>query len=365
MKKHLYWLVPTSVLLFALVALYGVRLYKELTLSIQVNVQEGQSETFPQPQLPVDASTKDHLTELLLDAGLNKAPVLDDIGISGHLERLRQGKTNVDELHRYARNLKYLNRFTAEKNGPIPTSFWDVRTPQMNAHHWTEYSIVHQFAQSEWEPYLHLLSQGYGRFLKFKSGEPSGADTAVDAALDMFSYVENYYHSVPFSRLIEHSTEIKGGTEAVLMIWQSLVAGSTRINPLTQKPLFSHSIFTRYNVGTMYEYDMGKRMSISKVWGVSGFAPQLVGIPENDNQIEHMSISMILQIVMKEPVLVLDGIEEEKLLLGNARSAEGYADMALNNAIHDEFAPYFHGNRLNAVERLRHVLKHGNSKLVR
>lgn len=186
----------------------------------------------------------------------------------------------------------------------------------------------------------------------------------MDAALDMFAYVEDYYQSVPSSKLIEHAKEIEGQTEAVLMIWQSLVAGSTRINPLTQKPMFSHSIFTRDNVGTMYQYDLGKRISISKVWGVSGFAPHFVGIPENNNQIEHMSISMILQIVMKEPVLVLDGIEEEKFLLGKARSEEGYADMALNNAIHNEFAPYFHRNRLNAVERLRHMLKKGNSKLI-
>lgn len=359
MKNYSYWLIPSAVLLLALAAFYGVRLYKELTLSIQVDVQEGPSETIPEAYSLVDASTKERLSGLLLDAGLSKAAILDDIGISGHIERLQQGKTNVNELHQYAQDLKYLNQFTAEKNGPIPTSFWDVRTPQMESKHWTEYSIVHQLAQPEWEHYLRLLSRGYARFLKFKSAELSGNDTALDAALDMFTYVEDYYHSVPFSSLTEHAKEIKGETEAVLMIWQSLVAGSTRINPLTQRPMFSHSIFSRDNVGTMYQYDLGKRMSTSEVWGVSGFAPRFVGIPVNGNQIEHMSISIILQLVMKEPVLILDGIEEEKLLLGQARSEEGYADMALNNAIHNEFAPYFDGNRLEAVERLRLYLKRG------
>ena len=75
-------------------------------------------------------------------------------------------------------------------------------------------------------------------------------------------------------------------------------------------------------------------MSIDKVWGFSGFASRFVGIQINNNQVEHMSISMVVQFVMHEPVAVLDGIEEEKLLLWHVRSEESYADMALNNTIH-------------------------------
>ena len=357
MKNYLYWLTPIVVLILIVATFYGVHLYKKLTLSVQVEVQDGPSREISKSDSEVNASTKKHLTELLLDAGLNKTPILDASGISGHIERFLQGDTNLNELQQYAKDLKYLNKFTADKGTLIPTSFWDVRTQQMQEKNWTEYSIVHQLTQPKWESYLRLLSRGYARFLKFKSDKTESSTTALDTALDMFTYVEDYYQSTPFSTLTEHAKEIKGETEAVLMIWQSLVAGSTRTNPLTGKPMFSHSIFSRDNVGIMYQYHLGKKMTISKVWGVSGFAPRFIGISENNNQIEHMSISMILQIVMKEPVLVLDGIEEEKILLGHANSAEGHADMALNNAIHREFVPYFHKNSLDAVERLRLILK--------
>ena len=357
MKINVSWLLPIAIPVLVLATVYGVRLYKELTLSVQVDVQEAPAETIPNTHPDIDATTRAHITDLLLGAGLNSTPLLDSTGVSGHIDRLVQGTSNPDELQQYAQDLNYLNQYTASRNGPVPTNFWDARTQEMSAHNWTEYSVVHQLAQPGWEPYLLLLARGYGRFLKFRAEEESGQDTALDTALDMFAYVEDYYHSVSFSTLSEHAKEIKGETEAVLMIWQSLVAGSTRTNPLTHNPLFSHNIFSRDNVGTMYQYDQGERMSVSKVWGVSGFAPHFVGIPENANQIEHMSISIILQMVMHEPVLILDGIEEEKLLLEDVRKEEAYADMALNNAIHKEFAPFFAETRLEAVERLRLSLK--------
>ena len=53
-------------------------------------------------------------------------------------------------------------------------------------------------------------------------------------------------------------------------------------------------------------------------------------------------------------------IEEEKVLAGQACSAEANAGMALNNAIHEEFAPYFAEDWETAVENLRRVLKSDN-----
>ena len=357
MKISASWLVLIALLVLVFATFYGVHMYNELTLSVQVDVQEAPAATIPNTHPGLDASTREHITDLLLIAGLKKTPWLDSTGVSGHIERFVQGTSNANELQQYAEDLEYLNQYTASHNAPVPTNFWDVRTPEMSAHGWTEYSIVHQLAQPGWEPYLHLLTRGYGRFLKFKAAETSGHDTALDTALDMFAFVETYYHSVSFANLTEHAKEIKGEAEAILMIWQGLVAGSTRTNPLTHKPLFSHGIFARDNVGTMYQYEQGQKMSISRVWGVSGFAPHFVGIPENSNQIEHMSISIILQMVMHEPVLILDGIEEEKLLLEHVRKEEAYADMALNNAIHKEFTPFFAETGLEAVARLRLILK--------
>ena len=63
---------------------------------------------------------------------------------------------------------------------------------------------------------------------------------------------------------------LKGIADSKLMVWQSLVAGSTHINPLTKEPMFSHSILARDNVGTMYQNDMSEAMGIAEVWGVTG-----------------------------------------------------------------------------------------------
>jgi len=246
LKVNASWLFPIAILVLVFAIYYGARLYKELTLSVQVTVQEAPAEAAPNTHSAVDAVTRARISRLLLDAGLNETPMLDSTGVSGHIDRLAQGTSNADELQRYAKDLNFLNQYTASRNGPVPINFWDVRTPEMLAHNWTEYSVVHQLAQPGWEPYLHLLARGYGRFLKFKAEQESGHDTALDTALDMFAYVEAYYHSVPFSTLTEHAKEIKGETEAVLMTWQSLVAGSTRTNPLTHKPLFSHGIFALF-----------------------------------------------------------------------------------------------------------------------
>lgn len=120
--------------------------------------------------------------------------------------------------------------------------------------------------------------------------------------------------------------------------------------------MFSHSIYARNNVGTMYQYEIGQEMGIGDVWGVTRFHPRFVGIAENNNQIEHMSISTILQVVMDEPLTVLASIEEEKVLAGQADTAEAAADMALNKAIHDEFAPFFAQDSQGAAERLRRYL---------
>jgi hypothetical protein len=351
-----YWLIFIVLLMCILGVVSGVPLYKELTMSLQVEVQEG-PKTVVESNCKLDATVVEEIAKRLQEAGINKEPLLGDTGVSRHLQRLEHKKTDIHELRQYTKDLQYLNEYTTVRNASIPSSFWDVCTVEMENKNWTEYSLVHQLVQPEWEAYLQLLTQAYGRFIQFKAAEAKGIDTALDTALDMFAMVEGYYHEIPFSSLTEHAKEIKGETEAVLMIWQSLVAGSSRVNPLTHKPLFSHSIFARNNVGTIYQYDQGREMSTGKVWGVSGFASKFVGIPNNSNQVEHMSISMVVQLVMSEPVAVLDGIEEEKLLLGHAPSEESHADMALNNAIHKEFVPYFRESRLGAVENLRRALK--------
>ena len=355
MKRSLIFI---SLALITLTAIFfGSGLHKDITMSLKVDVAEGPDVETIQTESVLDADMLKELEQQLEAAGLSKTPLLGDTGITTHILRLKQKEIDLHELQQYAKDLQYLKQYSSARKAHIPSTFWDVRTAKMLEKNWTEYSFVHQLTLAEWKPYLQLLTQAYGRFLKFKRLEKEGKDSALDAALDMFAMVEDYFHAVPFASLTEHAKEITGETEAVLMIWQSIVTGTSRTNPLNGKPLFSHSIFARNNVGTMYQYAQEKAMSTGKVWGVSGFAPRFVGIPHNDNQIEHMSISMVVQVILHEPLAILDGIEEEKILTGKSPLEESYADMTLNKAIHKEFLPYFSKNRLGAVENLRHKLK--------
>ena len=358
LRRHLIWLMPLLILILGIAGYYGVRLYEELTASLAVEVMPGPAtEPGDLANKPAEEETT-FVARRLREAGLNETPVLGDTAIIGHLARLENGEVGEETVLQYADNLIYLNEYTTANGGSIPTSFWDVRSPEMIENGWDEYGVVQQIAVPEAEPYLLLLAKGYGRFLQFKAVETSGEDTALDAALDMFAFVEDYWTAVaPTADDVVSAEETKGIADGKLLVWQSLVAGSTRINPLTDKPMFSHSIFARDNVGTMYQYDLGEAMSIADVWGVTGFAPQFVGTPENNNQVEHMSISMVLQMVLEEPVTILAAIEEEKVAARQADAAEANADMALNSAIHNEFAPSFSENGLLAVEQLRCFLK--------
>lgn len=360
-KKHKVFIIVGGLLLLAIIAAGGMLLYQSLTRSFQVVAPQGPVSTATE-ELPAPPEAADSIVgRMLWSAGLNAEPVLGDTAISGHINRLENSEVSEQTLIQYANDLIYLNEYTAENGKQIPTDFWDVRSDEMIANGWDEYNIVHQIAQVDSEPYLRLLTKGYGRFRQFKDAEESGEDTGLDAALDMMALVDTYYAAVAGAPPLDDAVAMENYTDAKLLVWQSLVAGSTRTNPLTKEPMFSHSIFARDNVGTMYQYDIDREMGIAKVWGVSGFAPQYVGIPENNNQVEHMSISMILQIVLDESVTVLDGIEEEKALLGQADKREANADMALNNAIHNEFAPIVALQGPMAVERLRCVLKSSQS----
>jgi len=358
MNKHRIWIIPSIIILSFVVAILGFRLYQQLTSSFEAQVLQGPVNEEVSDLTPPSIANELLVAARLREAGLNEAPSLGDTAVSGHLARLENGEVSEETLLQYADDLVYLNEYTAANGGAIPTNFWDVRTSEMTENGWDEYWIVRQIAIQESEPYLLLLTQGYGRFLQFKEAEESGEDTALDAALDIFAHVEDYWTAVtPDAEVPESPEEMKGIADAKLLVWQSLVAGSTRINPITNEPMFSHSIFARNNVGTMYQYDQGEAMGIAEVWGVTGFAPRFVGTPENNNQVEHMSISSILQMVMEESVVVLDVIEEEKVIAGGADPAEANADMALNNAIHSEFAPFYAEDGLAAVEHLRCVLK--------
>lgn len=106
----------------------------------------------------------------------------------------------------------------------------------------------------------------------------------------------------------------------------------------------------------MYQYYMNKGMGLSEAWGVTGFAKQFVGPKRNSNQNEHMSISIMLQAVLGEPLLVLNGLEREKQLTGQAPADEAKADMMLNSTIREVFLPSYAAELDEAVVILRERL---------
>jgi len=145
--------------------------------------------------------------------------------------------------------------------------------------------------------------------------------------------------------------------KSAIYLWQNLVAGTTRHNPLTHRAAYSHGFASRFNVATIWQYDVGVAMSVGEVWGVSGFDPAYVGPASNTNQIEHMSVSITAQAVLGEHLSTLAAFEGFETLVSHGTAAESIADEALNKAVADHFIPLFENDLRAAVASLRLALK--------
>jgi hypothetical protein len=293
----------------------------------------------------------------LLAAGLNANPVLGDTGTSGHMARLIATEVTAKTLEEYANGLVALNRATSALGQTIPASFWDVDTTQLQQGGWTSYRIVAALNTPEGAPFVTAIGLAYSRFHRFKTQPLNGTDTALDTALDLFAPVVDLIEAVGPNNLLERSTYITSAEQAALYLWQDIVAGSTRRNPLTHQKIFDHGFATRFHVTTIWQYETGKAQNSSEIWGVTGFDPEFVGPPENNNQVEHLSISMVIQGLLREPVLVLNAFEEYEKLTGSVSTQETNADKALNAAVHDVFVPTFESDLAASIESLRLRLK--------
>ncbi|MXU65057.1 hypothetical protein [Oceanomicrobium pacificus] len=311
------------------------------------------------PATPADAApaSPDRIADALRDAGLHAEPRLGDIAVSGHMARLADGTVDASTLAAYAAGIAALTEKSAAAGQPIPPAFWDAETADMLADGWTSYKVVAALNTTEGKPYLDALGAAWTRFHSFKTGGVE--DTALDTALDMFAPVLALLFEVPQEHLLEQSPYLDTPSEKALYAWQQLISGATRTNPLTQMRIFDHGFARRFHLGTIWQYETGTPARDAEIWGVSGFAPRFVGPAENDNQIEHMSISMVVQGVLDEPLLILDAFEEFEQLTGGASAAEAAADEALNAAVRDLFLPGFQTDLDGAVERLRAGLKTG------
>ncbi|MCT8160031.1 hypothetical protein [Pseudoruegeria sp. SHC-113] len=358
--RRLAWIGALSCLALAVVVL-AVPQVRFLFFGLPEQRLEGsaisQGEIGP---APVAEATRVQVEQALRDAGLSEEPLLGDIFISGHLARLDDGEVTSEQLMEYAEGLRVLALLTGDLGRQIPSTFWDVDTDQLRADGWDAYRVVDALAAAEGEPYLEALGGAYTRFHAFKLAETSGVgtdDTALDTALDLFDPAIKLIDAVPPEHMLETSEYIRGREQAALYLWQQLIVGSSRRNPLTHIKLFNHGFTTRFHVGTIWQYETGIALDNSTIWGVSGFAPEFVGPPENNNQVEHMSISMTVQGILREPLLILEAFEEFETLSGSATAAEAAADDALNAAIQQTFITGFEDDLPSAVAALRGQLR--------
>ena len=358
-KKTLAILIVAILAVFGVIgAITGNALYTRLTRSYQAVSYEPPSVIHtPEPDSQ-NRTTEAEIAGALRDAGLSERGVIDSVGVREHLRRYRAGEIDAQTLLDYAANLGKLNHLTEGYGARIPTDFWDGLSAQQIEEGEDVYTQASRFVNPGTAPYLKLMARAWERFLAFKSGEASGQDTALDAALDILLMQEDYVKEVYEDLPTEDDEEgMKAIANAKIIVWQSLIAGTSRINPLTGQPLFSHGDYGRNSVAEMWRYRMKKHLGISEIWGVTGFDWQFVGTPENANQVEHMSITSFLQLVLDEPIEALNAIEDKKVLLNGADPAEAAADKALNQAVHDTLPPTYIHDLPGAVAQLRATLK--------
>lgn len=294
---------------------------------------------------------------MLQVAGLNPEPVLGDIGIAGHMGRVQNGSVSLETLERYAGGLISLNEKTTALGQVVPASFWDVGSAELARDQWNSYRIVAELNTEQGAPFLQVLVAAWARFHSFKSQPASGTDTALDTALDMFEPVIALLQTHAPDDLLERSPYITTKEHAAVYLWQNIIVGSSRGSLLPSHTIFDHGFVRRFHVGTIWQYEVGEAQNNSDIWGVTGFADQFVGPLQNSNQIEHLSISMVVQGVLREPVIVLDAYENYESLLGAASPEEARADKSLNMAIAEVFLPLFEQDLPEAVNELRVHLK--------
>jgi hypothetical protein len=359
LKQRKYLLVGVIMLIVVTVIALGAWLAGLALRSDSIIDQVGIWPTStPFADTQISAGSVDVLVAELEAVGLTPGPYLDASGIETHLARLAGGDINAETLTQYRADLQHLNEVTTEYGAQVPTSFWDVATEAMAEGNVTEYNLTNGLAQPALDSYVGLFGRAFERFKRFKEAEP-GTDTALDAELDLLLYTIDYLDDVlgPLSADAPAADREARAAEAV-RIWQSLVVGTTRFNPVTDEEMVAQTLSSRMNVGEMWRHYTGEEITHPEAWGVTGFVEKFVGDPRNVNQVEHLSISMFIQLVLKEPALILSLEEDKELLAGHSSGeAMALADKAVNNAVASEFAPYFADDLRGTVAHLRCFLK--------
>ena len=304
------------------------------------------------PDTALNAAGNDSLAAVqqrLLDVGLHPTGALSDLGVDDHLAKLEQGATTSEVLFAYAAAIEALTMRSAERGQALPPTLWDVSTPALLEAGWTVYSLTTALASDEGRIHVDLLTDAYGAFLKARPN-------ALEGALALLPLAHGYVRALPEEARAEHEAHAKTDGEATLLIWQALLSGTSRSNPITHRPLWSHGFVGHFSVPHINQYATETGMSPSQVWGVDGFAPEFVGPASNANQVEHLGISALLQGVGNIPEAVLEAVEVLEIYVDHEDPAAATADRALNAVVRDVLVPRIDDDPQNLTAVLRAAL---------
>ncbi|MEM8540449.1 MAG: hypothetical protein AAGF25_05780 [Pseudomonadota bacterium] len=286
----------------------------------------------------------------LLAVGLHPTGLLSDLGVDDHMARLANKEVSSDILMQYADAIEALSERSMSQGQPLPPSLWDVTTKALQESGWTVYSLTMALASKDGEIHVDMLSNSYGAYLQTRPN-------ALEGALSLLPLARAYVEALPEQARAERAAYAQTDGEATLLIWQALMSGTSRHNPLTHTPLWSHGYVGHFSVPHIHQYATGKGALQSDVWGVGGFNEMFVGVDSNNNQVEHLGISALLQGVAGVPGALLNAIEALEVMVDHENPIAANADRALNRVVQEILVPKVEDNPTEITEALRAALQ--------
>ncbi|WP_299751810.1 hypothetical protein [uncultured Tateyamaria sp.] len=314
---------------------------------LRIETFGGVAENAPQETVPLSAS---EIEQRLLAVGLHPTGQLSDLGVDDHLARLEAGEVDTATLGGYADAIEVLSATSTDRGQALPPTLWDVSTPALRDAGWTVYTLTDALASEEGAAHVALLSDAYAAFLEHRPN-------ALEGALALLPLSRAYVDTLPESARAERERHAQTDGQATLLIWQALLSGTSRHNPLTHRPLWSHGYIGHFSVPHIHQYAMGEGLTASQVWGVEGFNPTFVGPSANSNQVEHLGISALLQGVAHVPGAVLTATEAFEVFVDHEDPAAAQADRALSDAVRTVLLPGIEGDPGALVSALAEALR--------
>lgn len=314
---------------------------------LEIETFGGTAENTPPESVLLNAS---EIEQRLLAVGLHPTGQLSDLGVDDHLARLAAGEVDAATLGAYADAIEALSATNTDRGQSLPPTLWDVSTPALRDAGWTVYTLTEALASEDGAVHVALLSDAYAAFLEHRPN-------ALDGALALLPLSRAYVDTLPEGARAERERHAQTDGQATLLIWQALLSGTSRHNPLTHRPLWSHGYVGHFSVPHIHQYATGEGLTASQVWGVEGFSPAFVGPPANSNQVEHLGISALLQGVAHVPGAVLTATEAFEVFIDHEDPAAAQADRALNEAVRTVLLPRIEGDPDALVSALAEALR--------